>query len=208
MATQPQIQPRRAPILVPRSPAQHRAQPVPPVVRGGRIRPLYLATPPKLTARVALDHGSHATRGRTRSDVPGAPEPAGGSDACSRSGGRFAGRSSELADAHTKAVVAPRLRPAATSPLPGMELDSAGGTAALPPKQQRRRRRPRLEGRLQLVQRGQAAGQGTPTRPSLFGVLREARFTGLSSFLSVLQDNPSRPPKGAAPPSVGPMRAA
>jgi hypothetical protein len=142
---------------VPTSPAQHRAQPVPPVLRGGRIRPLYPATPPKLTARVALDHGSHATRGRTRSDAPGAPDPAGGSDACSRSGGRFAGRSSELADAHTKAVVAPRLRPAATSPLPGMEGGSGGIAAALRQMQERRERRSCAGGRVNLVHSGRLA---------------------------------------------------
>jgi hypothetical protein len=37
--------------------------------------------------------------------------------------------------------------------------------------------------------------RGTPTRPSLFGVLREARFTGLSSFVSV-PHNPEPPAEG------------
>ena len=42
-------------------------------------------------------------------------------------------------------------RTSASALVPGMELDSAGGTAALPPKQQRHRRRTRFKGRLQLV---------------------------------------------------------
>jgi hypothetical protein len=69
---------------------------------------------------------------------------------------------------HTEAVAARRVRPSATSPLPGMELASDGGAAVFPPMQERGASRSRAGGRLLLVRRG-SERRGIDTPASVAG---------------------------------------